>query len=158
LIDLSPFHQKRETALTGGARFIRGFTRIGAVFAVLVTMIGITASIMGGINNYNYDLQTRERAQCIARLARNGYTFKKKYEYSSELDYDVQGCSGGYSFSYKPVNQVIAIADAPTPTFLTSEGASVLGHGLMITGIIAFVAYLIFWVIGWLCAGFTKDA
>jgi hypothetical protein len=143
--------------LSGGARFLRGFTRIGTVTAVLVALIGIPISIMGGVNNYNYAVETRERAQCIAAVAHSGYTFKKKYEFSSELDYDVGGCSGGYRFSYWSVNQVIALANTPAPTFLTSEGASVLGSGLMITGLVAVAVYVGFWVIGWLCAGFTRD-
>jgi hypothetical protein len=42
-------------------------------------------------------------------------------------------------------------------TFLTSEGASVLGSGLMISGLVAVAVYLGFWVIGWFCAGFTRD-
>ena len=50
------------------------------------------------------------------------------------------------------------MADSPVPTFLTSEGASVLGWGLVITGLVAVVAYLAFWAVGWLCAGFTRDA
>jgi hypothetical protein len=39
-----------------------------------------------------------------------------------------------------------------------SAGASVLGWGLVITGCVAIVAYFTFWAIGWLCAGFTRDA
>jgi hypothetical protein len=157
MTDLRPFEPKRASPLTGGARFIRGFTRIGSVVAVLVALVGVPLTIMGAFNNYNYAVENHKSAQCIARLARNGYTFKKKYEYSSTLDYDVGGCSASYSLSYKPVTDVIAIADAPTPTFLTSDGASMLGNGLIITGLVAVAAYLGFWVVGWLCAGFTKD-
>ncbi|MGJ5046998.1 hypothetical protein ACQR09_08010 [Bradyrhizobium oligotrophicum] len=155
--DLKPY-QKPSLTLAAGARFIRGFTRIGAVIAVLTVVIGVSASIMAGINSYNSDVDKHEAAQCIARLARSGVTFKPKYEYSRDLDYDVGGCSGGYRFSYNSVAQVIASADAPAPTLLTSDGVTNLGIGLMITGIIAVVAYLGFWCIGWLCAGFTRDA
>jgi Tfp pilus assembly protein PilE len=155
--DLKPY-QKPNVPLSPGARFIRGFTRIGAVFAVLTVVIGVPASIVGGINGYSSAVERHEGAQCIARLARSGVVFKRKYEYSSDLDYDVGGCTGGYRFSYNSVAQIIAVADAPAPTFLTSDGVSNLGIGLMITGIIAVVAYLSFWCVGWLCAGFTRDA
>jgi hypothetical protein len=37
------------------------------------------------------------------------------------------------------VSQVIAVADAPAPTFLTSDGPSMLGIGLMITGVLAVI-------------------
>jgi hypothetical protein len=128
------------------------------VIAVLVMLIGVPTSVIGAINNYNYAADTHRGAQCIARQARNGYTFKKKYEYSSALDYGAGGCSDTYSFEYMTVSQVIAVADAPTPTFLTSDGPSTLGIGLMITGVIAVIAYVGFWLLGWLCAGFTRDA
>jgi hypothetical protein len=127
------------------------------VIAVLATLIGVPASVIGAINNYNYAADKHRGAQCIARQARSGYPFKKKYEYSSALDYGAGGCSDTYSFEYMTISQVIAVADAPAPTFLTSDGVSVLGSGLLITGLVAVAVYLGFWVIGWLCAGFTRD-
>lgn len=143
--------------LTAGARFIRGFTRIGAAIAVLVVLIGLPVSIIIAINNYNSAADNHRGAECIARLARSGHTFKKKYEYSSAIDYGVGGCSHYYSFEYRTVTEVMAIADAPEPTFLT-DGASALGIGLIVTGVLAVIAYMGFWLIGWLCAGFTRDA
>jgi hypothetical protein len=147
----------RQRPLTGGARFIRGFTRIGTVVAVLTVLIGVPVSIIIGINHYNGAVEKHRHAQCIAQLARKGYTFKPKYEYSSDLNFDVGGCSGWYSLSYYSLEMVIAVADAPVPTFFTSDGASALGWGILVTAIIAVVSYLAFWCIGWLCAGFTRD-
>jgi hypothetical protein len=158
MTELRPYQAKRDAPLTGGARFIRGFTRIGVVIAVLVTLIGVPASVYGAINNYNYAADKRTAAQCIARQARSGYPFKKKYEYGSEIDYSAGGCDNTYSFSYMTASQVMAIADAPAPTFLTSDGPSTLGTGLMITGVLAVIVYVGFWLVGWLCAGFTRDA
>ncbi|MGY2987752.1 hypothetical protein [Bradyrhizobium sp. USDA 4508] len=155
--DLRPFQPKRDGPLTAGARFIRGFTRIGAVAAVLVVLIGLATTIFISSDRYNSDVGTRTDAQCVAGLARAGWTFKKRYEFSSDLDYSVGGCRG-YHLSYKPLSEVIAIADAPAPTFLSSDASSVLGWGLVITGGLAVVVYLAFWVIGWLFAGFTRDA
>jgi hypothetical protein len=158
MTDIRPYEPKRDAPLTAGGRFIRGFTRVGMVVAVLIVLIGVTASVMTAKNNFDGDVQNHQSAECIARLARSGYEFKKKSQYSNALDYDVGGCYARYTLEYKSVREVLAIADAPTPTFLTSEGPSALGVGLMITGGLAVVAYLIFWCIGWLCAGFTRDA
>jgi hypothetical protein len=157
MTDLQPHrHQRPPAPLTAGARFIRGFTRIGAIAAVLVALIGVTASIMSAFSGYDSAAKSHQSAQCIARLARSGYTFKKKYEYSSALDYSVGGCSD-YYHSYESISEVIAIADSPAPTFMSSNGASYLGWGLVLTGFIAVAAYIAFWAIGWLCAGFTRD-
>jgi hypothetical protein len=158
MTDLQPHRQPGPTVpLSAGARFIRGFTRIGSIAAVLVALIGVPTTVFIAIDRYNSAVSSYRSAKCIAGLARSGYTFKKKYEYSSAVDYGVGGCSD-YYHSYSTVNDVIAIADSPAPTFLTSEGASVLGWGLVITGFVAVAAYLAFWAIGWLCAGFTRDA
>lgn len=150
-------YQKPAAPLTAGARFIRGFTRIGTAVTVLVTLIGVPASVISGINNYNSSAENHAAAQCVARQARSGYHFKKKYEYSSAVDYSAGGCSPTYSFEYMTVSQVIAVAAAPKPTFL-SDGASTLGIGLVVTGVLAVLAYVGFWLLGWLCAGFTRDA
>lgn len=158
MTDLQPHRHPRPAAqLSAGARFIRGFTRIGAVVAVLVALIGVSISVIGAVSNYNSAEASYRSAKCIAGLARSGYTFKKKYEYSSALDYSVGGCSD-YYHSYNSVSEVIAIADSPAPTFFSGDGPSVLGWGILITGLVAVVAYLAFWAIGWLCAGFTRDA
>ncbi len=157
MTDLQPHRHPRSTApLTAGARFIRGFTRIGAIAAVLVALIGVATSVFLAIDKYNSTETSYRSAKCIAGLARSGYNFKKKYEYSSAIDYSVGGCSD-YYHSYNSVSEVIALADAPAPTFFTGDGPSVLGWGILITGLVAVVAYLAFWAIGWLCAGFTRD-
>jgi hypothetical protein len=155
--ELNPYRVKSDAPLTGGARFIRGFSRIGAVVAVLIVLTGIAVAVFGSADRYNSDVRKHEDALCVTRLARSGWTFKKKYDYSSDLDYSVGGCSG-WSLSYQSLNDVIAIADAPTPSFLSSDASSILGWGLVITGGLAVVAYLVFWCIGWVFAGFTRDA
>ncbi|SIO44805.1 hypothetical protein SAMN05443247_05504 [Bradyrhizobium erythrophlei] len=158
MTELQPHRHPRPTApLSAGARFIRGFTRIGAIAALLVVLIGVPSSIGLAVSTYGNATSSHESAQCIARLARSGYTFKKKYDYGSALDYSVGGCAG-YHHSYETVSEVIAIADQPTPTFLTSLGPSTLGWGFLATGLTAIVIYLAFWAIGWMFAGFTRDA
>jgi hypothetical protein len=160
MTDLQPHSRNPQPAaslLTAGARFIRGFTRVGSIVAVLIALIGVPTTVFIAIDRSNSAASAYQSAKCIAGLARSGYTFKKKYEYSSAVDYGVGGCTD-YYHSYSTVSDVVAIADSPAPTFLSSEGASVLGWGLVITGLVAVAAYLAFWAIGWLCAGFTRDA
>ena len=156
MTDLQPHRRRSDAPLTAGARFIRGFTRVGAIVSVLVALGGVALSIIIATDRYTSAANGHQSAQCIARLARSGYTFKRK-EYSADLDYSVGGCNGWYH-SYKSIKDVLAIANSPAPTFLTSEGISVLGWGLVITGLAVVVAYIAFWAIGWLCAGFTRDA
>jgi hypothetical protein len=47
-----------------------------------------------------------------------------------------------------PISEVIAMADAPPPMFLTSDAATFSGWAFLITGLIAIAAYLTFWAIG----------
>ncbi len=50
MTDLQPHRHPRPTApLSAGARFIRGFTRVGAIAVVL---IGVATSIIGGVVGY----------------------------------------------------------------------------------------------------------
>jgi hypothetical protein len=157
MTDLLPHRHPRPPApLTGGARFIRGFTRIGAIVAVLVALIGVATTITITTTTYNNADSSYRSAKCIADLARSGYSFPKK-EYSSYPDYSSGGCTGFYDHSYNTIKEVIAIADAPAPTFFTGDGPSVIGWGLVITGLVAVVAYLAFWAIGWMFAGFTRE-
>src|SRR5260370_15380701 len=117
MADLQPYHRQDRVPLTAGARFIRGFTRIGTALALLVTLIGVPTAIVVAIENYNDETRDYQSAQCIARLARSGYAFQKRYSYGDALNYNVGGCSATYSLSYHSVGEVIAIADKPAPTF-----------------------------------------
>jgi hypothetical protein len=65
---LRPFQPKRDAPLTGGARFIRGFTRIGTVVAVLTVLIGVPGSIIAGVNNYNGSRTISTQAHAINHL------------------------------------------------------------------------------------------
>lgn len=158
MTDLRPYQPKFNAPLTGGARFIRGFTRIGAVVAVLVAMIGLAITGFVANESYNREVNGYKNARCIAQLARSGYVFKRKYPSidSQTLDYEVSGCTD-YGIYGKPVRDVLAIAEAPAPSFMSGEAPGALGLGLIITGFCAVLVYVLFWVIGWVFAGFTKD-
>ena len=157
MTDLQPHRHPRPTApLAAGARFIRGFTRIGAVFAVLVVLIGGSTSIVTAVSEYDAKRRTFDSATCVTRLVRQNYSFGTKSYSLSTLDYEAARCSevGIYGKSAK---EVVDIAVGPAPTFI-SAGGEWLGYGLITTGLCAIAAYVAFWAIGWLCAGFTRDA
>src|SRR5258708_33669624 len=125
MTDIRRFERKRDALLTAGARFIRGFTRGGMGVAGLIVLIGVTASVITAKNNFDGDVQTHQNAECIARLARSGYEIKKK-PYSKALDYDVGGCYARYTLEYKPIRDVLTIADAQTSPFLTTKAPPTL--------------------------------
>lgn len=125
---------------------------------MLVTLIGVPITIYVAYEKFGSATNAHESAQCIARRARTGYSFKKRNDYSEQLDYAATGCARTYVWDYWPLADVMALADLPAPTLMSSEAPSALGIGFLTTGVLAVVAYLAFWLIGWLCAGFTRDA
>jgi hypothetical protein len=155
MTDLQPHRHPRQTVpLTGGARFIRGFTRIGAIAAVLVALIGVVTTGFIAKEVYSDNKDAFANAICVANVARSGYQFTKM-SYSSNPDYEAAGCSDS-GIRYKSLQEVVALAkDGP---LAVERAVTVVGWGLMITGLVAVIAYLAFWAIGWLCAGFTRDA
>jgi hypothetical protein len=152
---LRPFQPKQSAPLTGGARFIRGFTRIGSIAAVLTTLIGVPASFLNAKSEYDYAKATFVNATCIAKLDRAGYRFKFQPYSDSALDYAAAGCRE-FPFYKTPLYEVTAIANGPAPSIFNH--AQSLGIGLIVTGVVAIIFYAVFWAIGWLCAGFTRDA
>jgi hypothetical protein len=138
--DLRPFQPKSNSPLSGGARFIRGFTRIGAAVAVLVALIGGSTSVFTAISEYDSKKRTFDSAICVTKLVRQNYSFGTKSYNRAALDYESAGCSevGIYGKSAK---EVVDIALGPEPTFINA-GGSWLGWGLIITGALAVLAYL----------------
>jgi hypothetical protein len=153
--ELRPYHTKPDAPLTAGARFIRGFTRIGTIAAVLVALIGIVSSFYNASSEYDYAKSQFKNANCVANIARTGYTFKLLSYSRTALDYEAAGCDNLGLYD-KPIAAVLAIASGAAPSIL--DAAQSFGIGLIVTGIIAIIAFVGFRVIGWLFAGFTRDA
>jgi hypothetical protein len=152
MIDLLPFQPKRTAPLSGGARFIRGFTRIGAAAAVLVVLIGVVTTGLLAKEIYSDNVNAFANATCVAKVARTRGTLPY---YKTDLDYEAIGCPDS-GIRYKSQEEVLAIAkDGP---FAVERTATLVGWGLVITGPIAVGVYLAFWCIGWVFAGFTRDA
>ena len=111
MTDLQPHRHPRPTApLAAGARFIRGFTRIGAVAAVLVMLIGMAITFFQVTSSYNHETTGAESAKCIADQVRAGFTFKKKYDFSDNLNYEAFGCSDSGIYG-KPLKEVLLSAE-----------------------------------------------
>ena len=82
----------------------------------------------------------------LLRLARQAET--------GSIDYAESGCSGW--FTYEPVETVLAHAQTGRPAPL-EHAIQPFFIGLAISLGCGAVTYLGFWMIGWLCAGFTRD-
>jgi hypothetical protein len=144
--NLQPY--KPIVPLSAGARFMRGFTRIGTIAAIVTALIGVPASLMFAVSNYNTAKTTFENAACVAKdVARTGVR-----EWSLDV---FAKCDHEFLLDEKPISEVLAIANDPGIPLL--DGARPLGIGLIVTGVIAIIFYVGFWTIGWLCAGFTRD-
>jgi hypothetical protein len=69
MTDLQPHRHPRPTApLTAGARFIRGFTRIGSIVAILLALIGVVTSVFIAVDRYNSTETSYQSAKCLAGL------------------------------------------------------------------------------------------
>jgi hypothetical protein len=142
---------KPDAPLTAGARFIRGFTRIGTIAAILTVLIFGAFGYQDVKSEYEYNDKIFKNATCVARVARTGYIFK--LQVTNEPDYKAAGCDD-FGLYGKSVSQVIAIAEGPAPSINKDKTYGLL----IITGVIAICFFVGFWAIGWLCAGFTRDA
>jgi hypothetical protein len=141
--------------LTAGARFIRGFRRIGIVCAVLVLLAGLVITVVIAIDQQRSADRKFEQATCIARLVRERRPFKMKTYDQTKIDYDESGCPG-YSFYGDALETVLAFAKAGSPAPM-EYAVQPFFIGLAISLASAAASFLGFWLLGWLCAGFTRD-
>ena len=163
--NLPPHHEERRVPLTSGARFKRGFTRVGIAAAVLVTLSGVAMTLFTAWVEYDAKRVTFKSATCVSEIIRAGDPAKiaeaRKAGYSddeivghlSQKSTNASGCSrvGLYA---TPLHDILATADGPAPSFLAEPW---LGIGLVASGVSAIAVFLMVWSIGWLCAGFTRD-
>jgi hypothetical protein len=156
MTDLRPYHYSPPSPpLAAGARFIRGFKRIGVVLAALVLLVGIPTTIAIAIEQQRAAERRFDQATCVARLVRDKRPFKMKSYDQTKIDYEESGCPG-YSLYSESLEAVLALAKAGPPAPL--EGAIqplLIGFAISIAS--AAASFCGFWLIGWLCAGFTRD-
>lgn len=153
--DLRPYSRlQRDTPLTGGARFIRGFRRIGTVLAAIVLLIGIPASIISAIGAQRTAEGRFAQAACINDRIRNNYPIKMRVYDAQTIDFDASGCGTG-PFYAETLSHVLPYSrNPPAPLeyaiepFTYGTAASMAGAAFLFFG---------FWLLGWLFAGFTRD-
>jgi hypothetical protein len=157
MTDLRPYHvpPPPTTPLTVGARFIRGFKRIGIIAATLVALGGVAITVIIAIDQQRSAERRFEQAVCVARLVRDKRPFKMKTYDQTKIDYDESGCPG-YSFYGEPLEAELAFARSSPPAPL-EYAVQPFFIGLAISLASGAASFCCFWLIGWLCAGFTRD-
>ncbi|WP_063686001.1 hypothetical protein [Bradyrhizobium stylosanthis] len=155
MTELRSYHTPPNAPLAAGARFIRGFRRVGIVVAALVFLAGIGITLTIAIEQQNGAQRRFEQASCIAGLVRDKRPFKMKAYDQTKIDYEESGC-GGYYFYGDSLETVLSAARAGPPATL-ENAVQPLFIGMVITLISATLSFSGFWLIGWLCAGFTRD-
>jgi hypothetical protein len=153
--ELRPYTVPTNVPLTPSARFIRGFRRIGIVAAALIFLTGMAITIVVAVDQQRSAERKFEQATCIARVVRERRPFKMRSYDQAKIDYDESGCPG-YSFYGDPLETILAFVNAGPPAPMAYVVQPFL-IGLMISLVSAAASFLCFWLIGWLCAGFTRD-
>ena len=152
--DLRPYERPASVKLTGGSRFIRGFKRIGIAVGLIVLLGGLAITATVSVGQQNTAEGKYAQASCIADRVRNNWPVKMKTYDTSKIDFSESGCPSG-PFYYETLPTVLSYAQhKPAPLEYAIEP---LGWGITASVCSAIALYCGFWVIGWLCAGFTRD-
>lgn len=149
-----PYQQQRSIPLSAGARFIRGFKRVGIVAGVLVFLGGLALTFILAAEQQSTAQRKFEQANCIADLVRNKRPFKMKSYDQTRIDYADSGCPGW--FTYESVETVLVYARSGAPAPL-EHAVQPFFVGLAISLACGGAVFVSLWAIGWLCAGFTRD-
>jgi hypothetical protein len=150
--DNSGFPSGSRGSLTPGARIIRGFRRIGTVVAIPILLSGIGVSLYVGYDTYTSKERKSVQANCLLSKAQGGKTLPALSYDTSKVDPQAAGCDGPL-YSVYPW-EIAAYVGKPSfvedfaPVGVWGSAASIAGAAL---------AYVFFWAIGWIFAGFTRD-
>jgi hypothetical protein len=133
--DLSPYPS--QVPLSAGARFVRGFRRVGAVIAVLAALVGVGITITVAWTAEDSAQRRWEQARCLIQKYPDANKVPIK-QYSSSIDFYETGCSG--PLYYETIETVATIAhNKPTPLAALWEP---LAAGLAITTAVASMIYV----------------
>lgn len=139
--------------LSGGGRFIRGFQRVGIVAAGVVFLGGLGITLVTAMERQTRAWGEYNQAKCVYDKLSAGQPVKMREYDKSRIDYDASGCFGpGYGGTPTEVAIEAAKAPASLEFFL---GPFFIGAG--ITTVCSALTFGLFWLVGWLCAGFTRD-
>lgn len=137
--------------LTAGARFIRGFTRIGlALGCAIFAASAVTGGYIGWDQQRRAEQEYYQRA-CL--LSKKPEQLRWESYNITKIDVWLTGCPGPMPApTLAELNAAPLIKPAPLQAAIEPAYYGLLaGIGL---GIITYAA---FWLVGWLCAGFTRD-
>lgn len=153
MTDLRPYERPR-VPLSAGARFIRGFRRVGAALAIITIIIGGIATVATAVSFYNSDQGRYDQAVCIVTMYGQKKNFVMNEYRKDEIDMDASGCFGpGYTETFAAIWQ----RAQHKPTFASAAAMEPLFIGAAVTIGIAALLYVICWAVGWIFAGFTRD-
>jgi len=152
MTDLSPYEVR--TPLSGGARFIRGFKRIGLAFAGISLIVGAGCGIFPGLQQQGEKVRAIQQAVCIRNLQQHGIPLKTTTYNANLIDLYDNGCWGPDSSNYLGLILRKAEEKQPAPLEYVLWPAFV---GVAAGAGVGALLYVVFWLFGWLCAGFTRD-
>lgn len=141
--------------LTGGARFIRGFKRVGLVLGLLVAIPGVIGSGVYSFNQQSLARARFEQASCVYDRVRNSWPVKMKSYDQSRIDFDATGCPNGPLY-YEGIDSISRYARQGPPAALEAA-IEPFSWGALLSLIGGAILFYGFWAVGWLCAGFTRD-
>lgn len=144
---------RTNAPLTGGARFIRGFRRIGIVAGSLILAGGLITAGFIAVDAQNSANGRFLQASCVLGKSQRSEPIKTETYDANSVDLLATGCFGSrYSMT---MNEARAYGIAkPAPMEMMIE--PLYFGGLISTGC-AILVFAFFYLIGWLCAGFTRD-
>ena len=151
---LEPYYRNPPPApLTGGARFLRGFWRIGIVLAVLFGFAGAAISFFIANEEATRDINRIWQRQCIRAKFQHGEKLPRVSYNEKDVDLWDAGCNGPESsIAY---NALFTLQAETAPDYY-SVLIPKLAIGLLITAAIAVLPLLASLTIGWIAAGFTR--
>ncbi|MET4219924.1 hypothetical protein ABIB00_005148 [Bradyrhizobium sp. LB14.3] len=154
MTDLRPYARPLKPPLTAGARFIRGFKRVGIVLGVIVLVGGFAITIPIAIGQQNSAQGRYEQAVCMNDRVRNNWPIKMKSYDQTKIDFDATGCPSGPLY-HEGLPTVLSYAkEKPAPLQYAIEPFAI---GAVASIVSAAALFYGFWLVGWLCAGFTRD-
>jgi hypothetical protein len=151
---LEHYHHSPPPPLTGAARFMRGFGRIGAVLGIICFLVGLGVAFFVANEAANREIDASIQRQCIrAKFQQQGGKLPRRSYDQKEVDLYEAGCWGPYSSI--DFNSLLTLQVEKRPEYLPLF-LSPFFIGLSIALAIAFILYLGALTIGWILAGFTR--
>jgi hypothetical protein len=124
------------------------------VLGALTLLTGLGITIFIAIERQRSAEQRYAQATCINDRVRNNWPIKMKISDQTKIDFDASGCPSG-PFYYESLPIVLSYAKEKPASF--EYAIEPLAYGALASIIAAAVLFYGFWLLGWLCAGFTRD-